>query len=210
VPNLLLGDREVEWSWVIGRIPKNPGIVLDFGPATSFTPLAALMKGADEVIAVDQIPNLQNEINFSSSKLQFMQMDLLENESFVELSKLKIDLIINCSSIEHVGLSGRYGSKESSNGDIDVMRNFKALMLKQKKSKMILTIPIGQDKICKPFHRIYGLERLPKLLEGFTVLEEEYFSKESSKQWHIVDKEIALSTIGASNFYSIGLFVLEV
>jgi hypothetical protein len=41
------GDREVEWSWVAGNLPNDPGHVLDFGPSSSFLGLIAAFRGGD-------------------------------------------------------------------------------------------------------------------------------------------------------------------
>ena len=72
--------------------------------------------------------------------------------------------------------------------------------------RMVLTVPVGRDLVCSPLHRIYGPERLPRLLDGYTVQEEQYWRKDDV--WEPTDRETALATAGSESFYSLGLFVL--
>jgi hypothetical protein len=75
--------------------------------------------------------------------------------------------------------------------------------------RMILTIPVGQDLVCAPLHRIYGQERLPRLLEGYAVNEAQYWLRgPGASAWSEVDKEDALQTEGSEWFYALGLLVL--
>jgi len=52
-------------------------------------------------------------------------------------------------------------------GDLDAMGILRELLAPG--GRMILTIPVGRDQICGPYHRIYGEDRLPRLLDGFGV-----------------------------------------
>jgi hypothetical protein len=45
--------------------------------------------------------------------------------------------------------------------------------------KMLLTIPVGQDALYPSSHRVYGRERLPRLLDGYIVEKKEYWIKMS-------------------------------
>jgi Caenorhabditis protein of unknown function, DUF268 len=72
--------------------------------------------------------------------------------------------------------------------------------------RMLMTVPVGHDLICPPLHRIYGSERLPRLLGGYEVHEEQYWAKDAV--WGQTDRDEALATPGSGSFYSLGLFVL--
>jgi hypothetical protein len=75
--------------------------------------------------------------------------------------------------------------------------------------RMILTVPVGRDLVCPPLHRVYGHDRLPRLLEGYAVNEEQFWWKEpSASAWTQTDQGTALATEGSASFYSLGLFVL--
>jgi hypothetical protein len=115
------------------------------------------------------------------------------------------DQIINCSSIEHVGLAGRYGSSNAPDGDIEAM----GILADRLRSggRHIVTIPVGRDQICAPQHRIYGPHRLSRLLEPFETIEEQFWHK-TAEGWTRTERDTALATQGSASFYSLGLFVL--
>jgi hypothetical protein len=195
----LSGDRDLEWSWVIAQATVGSKRALDFGPGNSKTPIA-LSFISDEVVAFDlnkpEIPYGVNNIGHVVGDITAPPPDLG-----------KFDLILNCSTIEHVGLPGRYGSTEVTDGDLIGMRNLSNMLTD--KGKMILTIPIGVDGVFLPNHRVYGSKRLPKLLEGYKIETERYFEKTELKRfWAETTKSQALSTPSSLSFYSIGLFVL--
>ncbi|MFZ8805620.1 MAG: DUF268 domain-containing protein, partial [Candidatus Calescibacterium sp.] len=93
-------------------------------------------------------------------------------------------------------------------GDIEAMKILKIIL--KPGGKMLLTIPVGQDNVFKPLHRVYGKERLPRLLEGWEILKEEYWIKDKEGYWICVDKETALGReITHPSLYGLGLFVLQ-
>lgn len=197
----LTGDRDVEWAWVAARIPADAGRVLDLGPATSFTPLIAAFKGG-EVQAVDLDPP---PVPFVHPRLTYVKGDVLTDG---DLPPGMFDVIINCSTTEHIGLSGRYGSREDADGDLKAMAILRA-RLAGPQARMVFTIPVGRDGVYHPYHRIYGQDRLPRLLAGFTVVDEQYFAKTGSQNaWKPVSRDEALRIEGSSSFYALGLFVL--
>jgi len=130
------------------------------------------------------------------------------------LPKEHFDLIINCSTVEHVGLVGRYGVTESRpNGDLEAMARLRELM--KPGGVMLLTIPVGQDAVFEPLCRVYGAQRLPQLLNGYTVEKEVFWVKDDQNRWVLCDKETALdfkalacSWDPMENVYALGCFVL--
>ncbi len=199
-PPNLLGDRDIEFSWVVANIPDGPGEALDFGPGKSYLALVAARKGF-KVTALDLRPMTWY---YKHPQLSFVQGDLFSTE----FQPNHFDLIINCSSIEHVGLAGRYGvSKSYPDGDITAMKVLKGVLKPEK--LMLLTIPVGKDQVINPLHRVYGADRLPKLLKGWDVLKEEYWAKNEDNTWVSVDKSLALSREPTDHYYNLGLFVLR-
>ena len=195
----LAGDRDLEWSWVIAQAPTNSKRVLDFGPGNSTTPIA-LSFICNEVVALDLNTS---EIPYGVSNIHHVLGDITSPPSGLG----KFDLIVNCSTIEHVGLPGRYGSTEVTDGDLIGMRNLQSMLTDG--GRMLMTIPVGLDGTFLPNHRVYGNKRLPKLLDGFTIETERYFEKtELKRYWAETTKDQALSTTSSISFYSIGLFVL--
>ena len=195
----LSGDRWLEWSYCLARLSDGPGRTLDFGADVGFLSLGAAQKGHD-VVALDR---LDVEHEFSHERVQFVVGDILDRP----LHGQTFDQIVNCSSVEHVGLPGRYESTDRPDGDLEAMAIMRDSLAPN--GRMIMTIPIGRDQVCRPLHRIYGSERLPRLIDGYTVEEEQYWWKApGSAAWSPTDKETALATEGSESFYSLGLFVL--
>jgi SAM-dependent methyltransferase len=192
----LAGDRWVEWSFCFARLADGPGRTLDLGADIGFLSLAAAQRG-HEVVALDRVkitPDYHHE------RVEFREGDILDRP----LEGERFDQILNCSSVEHVGLAGRYESSEVPDGDLEAMAIMRETLAPG--GRMVMTIPVGCDLVCPPLHRIYGDERLPRLLGGYTVQEEQYWRK--GHAWEPTDRETALATKGSESFYSLGLFVL--
>lgn len=206
-PINLIGDRDIEWSYVAARIPPGTKRVLDFGNGGSPLALTAALKGHD-VTALDI-----NDVHwpYKHPLLSFVKGDIRgfrPNSTF--------DIVINCSTIEHVGLRGRYGvSEPSPDGDLDAMNQIRQIMAPG--GTMLLTLPVGQDALFSPMCRIYGHGRLPQLLQGFVIREEVYWTKDPANRWNQVGKMQALqfeafagSDDPLRSRYGLGCYTLEV
>lgn len=180
----LFGDREIEWTFIVSRMTDGPGEVLDFGASLGFLSIAAAQRGF-HVLALDLAPE---RFPWKHPNVDFLQEDLLR----AELRGSQFDYILNCSSVEHVGLRGRYGvAEEETDGDLEAMRRLRFLL--KPTGRMLMTIPCGRDAAIVPWHRVYGQQRLPKLLSGFEVLEEEFWVKRPDNRWYPSDRKTALS-----------------
>jgi 2-polyprenyl-3-methyl-5-hydroxy-6-metoxy-1,4-benzoquinol methylase len=193
----LAGDRAVEWSWMIKHLPREPADVLDLGCVQSVLTGTAARMG-HRVTAVDL-----REIEYEMPNVTFVRQNFLK----IDFGDNRFDVIMNCSFIEHVGLKDRYGSTESPDGDLIAMHALGRLL--SPRGRMVLTIPIGRDAELAPFHRVYGGQRLPRLLADYRILEEEYWHKAEDRKWRECRKETAMETRGSFEFYALGLFVLE-
>src|SRR5713226_6815131 len=203
----LEGDRDIEWSWVAAHIPSGAGEALDFGSGGSHLGLIAAQRGF-HVTSVDleTIPR-----PYVHPNLSFMDGDLLK----LPLPPRRFDLVLNCSTVEHVGLVGRYGVTESAPaGDLHAMARLRELM--KPGGVMLLTIPVGQDALFAPLCRVYGEQRLPLLLEGYAVEKESYWVKDNKNQWVLSNRDVALSFKASAgswdpleNVYALGCFVLS-
>lgn len=202
----LSGDRNVEWSFCAAHMPMGPGEAIDFGCGVSWMGLLAARRGFS-VTAVDL-----EEVRwpYQHPGLRFLKGDLVS----MGLPLSRYRLIINCSSVEHVGLTGRFGVAESrADGDLEVMAVMRRLL--ESEGMMLLTIPVGQDAVHAPWHRVYGQGRLPYLLNDYVVQHEEYWLKDEANRWIPTDRETALSSkptspaFGRWPVYALGCFVLQ-
>jgi hypothetical protein len=193
----LQGDRELEWSFCQARLADGPGTTLDFGSDIGVLSLAAALRGHD-VVALDRL-DVPHPV--AHPRVTKAVADILDHP----LPGREFDQIVNCSSVEHVGLVGRYGSTEAPDGDIEAM-TILAERLRQG-GRHILTVPVGRDRVCAPQHRIYGERRLPRLLERYQIVEQQFWHR-TTDGWQETDRDVALATEGSASFYSLGLFVL--
>jgi SAM-dependent methyltransferase len=198
----LAGDRHVEWSWVAAQLPDGSGTALDFGARGSSLALVAAQRGLD-VTAIDLKPA---RWHFEHPRIRFVHGDLLD----LELDAGSFDVVLNCSTVEHVGLAGRYGvTRELSDGDLAAMGRLRELM--RPGGVMLLTIPVGKDAVAAPLHRVYGEQRLPRLLEGLAVERQEFWVKAGDDRWQIRDRDRALAFAAPDprTMYALGCFVLR-
>jgi SAM-dependent methyltransferase len=183
----------------MARLAETPGRTLDFGADVGFLALAAAQRG-HEVVALDRLAVVPA---FHHERVEFLQADILDRP----LDGQTFDQIFNCSSVEHVGLAGRYGSTDRADGDLEAMTIMREALTPQ--GRMVMTVPVGQDLVCPPLHRIYGIDRLPRLLAGYAVEEQQFWRKRPRGSiWEQTDRETALATQGSASFYALGLFVL--
>ena len=194
-PNLE-GTRDVENSWIAAQMPEGPGYALDFGCGTSSLGLLAARRNFI-VTAIDPCPILHP---FSHERFTFYTKDLLSTT----LPPVFFSLIINCSSVEHVGLE-RYGSRKVEDGDIFAMR--KLWGITKVGGIMLLTTVVGRECTVANLHRVYGKERLDRLLQGWRILNSEWWTKNERNQW-VESGEAAAFAVEPSDHYY-GLFLAK-
>jgi SAM-dependent methyltransferase len=201
------GERQVEWTFISSEIPPGPGEALEFGCEQAYLSLMAARKGY-HAVALDLE---EQSLPWKDSRVDFLRGDFLK----LSLPENHFDLIINCSSVEHVGLVGRYGVTEpNSDGDLNVMHRFHELL--KPGGLLLMTAPCGRDAVFAPLCRVYGEARLPQLLAPFRIEKEQYWQKDSSNHWVDCSRESALrfeasagSWDASRNIYALGCFVLR-
>jgi SAM-dependent methyltransferase len=203
----IVGERNVEWSFLSAEMPSGPGQAIEFGCEQAYMSLLAAQRGF-HVIANDLQPQA---FTWTHPGVEFMLGDLLN----LPLPTNHFDLAINCSSVEHVGVAGRYGiDVEQDDGDIDVMNRLAQIL--RPGGTLLMTSPCGNDAVLKPWCRVYGTQRLPRLFAAFTVAKQQFWTKNQTNQWQSCTREKALAFEPRNDAadpqgcaYALGCFVLR-
>jgi len=202
----LWGDRDVEYSFIAAELPPGPGMALDFGCGPGQLALVAAQRGY-QVLAIDLEPQ---RFPWNHPRVEFRQADFLQAHA----PSGEFDVVINCSAIEHVGLSGRYGiTREQEDGDLAAIHRLHAAL--KPGGVMLLTVPCGRDAVFAPLHRVYGTERLPRLIERFELVKQVFWVKSRENRWRLAERDEALDFVATADLenparctYALGCFVL--
>jgi len=191
------GEKLLDWGWICANLPRGSNMALDIGCGES--PIVATMLALGyKVVGVDLANRLAHQIaGYKHIQGDFNQLTFDTN----------FDVIVACSSIEHFGLSGRYGSEEDPSADLKASQKIGRLM--SPNSLLFLTVPVGRDVTHKPWHRVYGDKRLPQLLEGYEIVRERFFDKEPWGPWREVTRDFALAHPVDLRSYALGQWTLR-
>lgn len=194
-PNLT-GDREVEYGFIERWIPEAGGIALDIGSG-----------------GVTRLADAARANGYRVYTVDFENADIRGDIRSVELPSA--NLILCCSTVEHVGLMGRYGQRTNDvDGDLKAMRRLARTLTYD--GMLLLTVPVGVDHVHGSMHRVYGERRLPRLLEHFTVEQDAYWIR-AADNWVDVSRDAALSAFSVTvnpvdwqgSVYALAGFVLR-
>lgn len=94
--------------------------------------------------------------------------DFKEGIRYVHPDDLKgeYDICISISTHEHTGL-GRYGDPLDPDGDIKAIEELRKSV--KRNGYLLLAVPVGQDTLVWNAHRIYGKNRLQKLIGSWAL-----------------------------------------
>jgi SAM-dependent methyltransferase len=192
------GEKILDWGWICVNLPNGNKRGLEIGCGQSPVIAAMIAKGYD-VTAVDFDATIAEQIG----GINFIRGDF----NTVDLPG-SFDIVVACSSIEHFGLSGRYGSSEDPSADITAMRKIRKLLTPA--GLAFITIPVGTDVVHRPWHRVYGKQRLPLLLQGFTIQAARFLVKQPDGPWFVSDMSKALEFPVDPRRYALGELALSV
>jgi SAM-dependent methyltransferase len=190
------GEKLIDWGWICANLPREPRRALEIGSGKSPIVPAMLALGYD-VTAVDLCEDLSRQV--AGFRL------LLGDFNALEIGP-GFDVVVLCSVVEHIGLSGRYNSGEDPDGDLKAMRKIHSLL--GPGGQLFLTISVGQDVVHRPWHRVYGRMRLPLLLEGFDIVQSRFLLKEPWGPWRECDEKTALKHPPQIQRYALGEMIL--
>ncbi len=191
------GEKLLDWGWICANLPRGRKKALEIGCGESPVIPTMLAMGY-EVVGVD----LQDRLARLVTGFTHVQGDF----NVVDLDSA-FDVVVACSAIEHFGLAGRYGCCEDPSADLRATQ--KILRHLASEGMLFLTVPVGRDTIHRPWHRVYGKERLPQLLQGFEIVSQRFLDKEPWGPWHEVTMDEALDQPRDVRRYALGEWILR-
>jgi SAM-dependent methyltransferase len=157
----------------IGKIFENPkGDVLEIGHVASSVSLELANLGFN-VTAIDL-----RLYPFSHPKLKSLQGDFLK-ENFTK----QFDCIFSLSTIEHFGISKRYGGQDEIDNHLDEDAFSKIAGLLKPSGKAIVSFPYAKSWVPDVWFRVYTRDELKKKLERVFTVEESRFYRRDNNIW---------------------------
>lgn len=163
-----VSERQMEYSWVIKNINLSDGKLLDVG-STDFSFLSDLLPKTVEINAINI-----NQVKHASNKVKFIKGDIRQTNFPDKL----FDYIVCVSTLEHIGVKGRYHSDNDPDGDAKAMQEITRIL--KPKGALLLTVPYGANDVL-PINKLYNKERLSKLFKNLDIVSQVFFRYE--KKW---------------------------
>lgn len=183
-------DRHYERTFVLRNLPPPPCIVLDVGCGLPEN-VSYMLKGGYLVYGLDVRALPSNYI--LPYGFYFIEGDVRKTI----LPDALVDVVTCVSSLEHVGVAGRYGViEEDKEGDRKAMSEMKRVL--KDRGLLLLTTHFGVRAVYEGLHRVYDEEQIRGLTQGFSVEAEEYYCREEvepyrypTHDWRPCEKEEA-------------------
>jgi len=188
-------DRYIEYNFTLKNLPKPPVNILDVGCVSSFFPLILAGFGY-------QVTGLDMRKYQITEALAFPNFKFIQHNIVEKLLPKVFDCVTAISTIEHIGIHGRYGAKKDDFADFNAIRNIRECL--KDNGTLILTIPVGKYKVVAPYQRIYGWQRINKMTFGFKLEEERYYIEKH--YWRECDRIEAFSVESSKTKYALGLY----
>ncbi|MBP9863845.1 class I SAM-dependent methyltransferase [Patescibacteria group bacterium] len=192
-------DRFLEYPWMIEHIPQRTQHLLDVG-STIAPMLRDLLPQTINISAIDFSDRKQ-----PCSAIQYVHGDIRQT-SFHDTT---FDCITCISTLEHIGVAGRYGCDNDPDGDLKAMVEMHRIL--QPNGTLLLTVPYGIRDVL-PINKLYTEARLQALFENrFTVTSITY--KKFSTKWKywfsVSEQEAAKTDMLQDRWYAIALIELQ-
>lgn len=173
------GGRMIEYAFVIEKLARHtPGKLLDVGCTARMNPIPATLAGLGwEVWGLDL-----REFKFRHPNFHFVSDDI-SSTSFED------GFFDAVSTLEHLGLSGRYGVTEE-NLDKDAMAVREIQLITKQGGTFLATVPFASNaRIIKPFQRVYDRPDLESLFSDWVVRDKVCYELANNGYWAKLDGE---------------------
>ncbi len=173
--------RMIEYSFVIGKLASlEKGKVLDVGCTArlNFLP-AALTSIGWEVYGVDI-----RQFKFRFPNFHFVLGDVTRT-GFPDCF---FDAVYAVSTLEHIGLSGRYGiSTHDPEGDVKALREMRRIL--RAGGRLLVTLPYGKEKRQTTLNRVYSRDSLEDLFSKWEIKDKVFYAQDKEGFWVPVVEE---------------------
>lgn len=191
-------ERLTEYGFALRHLPAECGELLDIGSSDSMFPGIVADKGF-AVTCLDPIAKVAGD-----SRVKFIEGDIRKTG----LSDRQFDVVTCISTLEHIGLPGRYGIIEADPcGERSAMNEMRRLL--KPGGRLILTVPFGQYAML-PLNRVYTHEGIMKLKGTLHVVAEEYYCIDRDGLYLPATAQLASEAdLRLDGYYALGCFVFE-
>ncbi len=177
--------RVIEYSFAIQKLGSAQGEkLLDIGCTSRWNILPATLVGLGwEVYGIDT-----RQLKFRHPNFHFVCEDI-RHTSFPSNF---FDSICAISTIEHIGLSGRFGvTKEDPKGDVKAIKEVERII--RPGGTFLVTVPYGQRAIIRPLHKVYDKAWLRELFLDWRIKDEIYYICNEDGYWEAAPEKVAAS-----------------
>jgi len=178
-----ISERAIEYPWVYKNIADlKESRVLDVGAKEGLPTTDLLLENQNIVYTID--------INASSSREKGNLIAVKGDIISTSFEDGFFDAVIVVSTLEHIGVAGRYGISDSNElGDFQAMREIFRVL--KPEGRVLVTVPYGLGRSL-PLNRLYGAGRIEKLFKDFEIISRQYFRFEPKyKMWFEVPEGMA-------------------
>ena len=193
-------DRAIEYPWALKNVNLTNGNFLDVGSTVG----QMFRENLPDVVEV-YIINLDKEQRFGKiNGVNSIYGDIRSTQ----FETNKFDVISCISTLEHIGVEGRYHVLADPLGDRKAMSEM--LRILKPGGKLLLTVPYGKKDVL-PINKLYNSKRITELTKGYNVISSEYQKYDDKfRIWKTVSEEVAAKTDWLNEkWYALGLFILE-
>lgn len=196
-----VGERSVEYPWVHKKLKwVTKKKILDVGCKEGL-PITDILRKENIVYGID--PNIDTQI--TQENLLIFPGDIRETN----LPENSVDVVVAVSTLEHIGVAGRYGVTKSDDlGDLNAAREIHRIL--KPEGFFCGTVPFGKGKSL-PLNRLYDGARLHRLLDGYELIDLTYYKYyENYELWLEVDEKIAeMTDWDKEPWYSLACFYVK-